>query len=96
MPELDPVIHAATRLRIMAALNGLEPGDKLSFNALKKALNLTAGNLSVHLTKLQAAGYLAIEKVFEGRKPATYATLTPQGRAAFDQYLKTLRSLLSG
>ncbi|MDR0593829.1 MAG: transcriptional regulator [Bifidobacteriaceae bacterium] len=94
MTGLDPVIHAATRLRIVAALNALEPGDKVAFSALQKMLGLTVGNLSVHLTKLEAAGYLTIDKTFEGRKPATYAGLTAQGRAAFEQYLTDLKALL--
>jgi DNA-binding MarR family transcriptional regulator len=91
---LDPVIHAATRLRIVAALNALGQGDKLAFNALREALDLTVGNLSVHLTKLETAGYVAIDKTFVGRKPATYVALTAQGRAAFEQYLKDLKELL--
>ncbi|MDR0627496.1 MAG: transcriptional regulator [Bifidobacteriaceae bacterium] len=94
MTGLDPVIHAATRLRVMAALNTLGPGDKLAFGALRKMLDLTVGNLSVHLTKLEAAGYLTIDKTFEGRKPATYVGLTTKGRAAFEQYIKDLKDLI--
>ncbi|MDR2929455.1 MAG: transcriptional regulator [Propionibacteriaceae bacterium] len=96
MNDLDPVIHATTRLRIMTALNALALGDKLAFNALARTLDLTPGNLSVHLTKLSDVGYVAIDKTFEGRKPATYVSLTATGRAAFENYLTELRALLSG
>jgi DNA-binding MarR family transcriptional regulator len=88
------VIHATTRLRIVSGLNTLNPGDKLAFKALQRMLGLTVGNLSVHLSKLEAAGYVAIDKTFEGRKPATYAGLTVKGRLAFEQYLKDLKELL--
>ncbi|MDR1443151.1 MAG: transcriptional regulator [Bifidobacteriaceae bacterium] len=94
MSGLDPVIHAETRLRIMSALAVLGQGDMVAFTALRKMLDLTVGNLSVHLTKLEAAGYIAINKTFEGRKPATYIRLTANGRAAFEQYLNDLKTLL--
>jgi DNA-binding MarR family transcriptional regulator len=92
--ELDPVIHATTRLRIVSALNAMSPGDKVAFKALQKMLGLTVGNLSVHLTKLEGVGYVRIDKTFEGRKPATYVELTAKGRLAFEQYLKDLKQLL--
>ena len=94
MNDLDPVIHATTRLRIMTALNTLAPGDKLAFNALSQSLGLTPGNLSVHLSKLEDARYIAVEKTYAGRKPATYVALTTHGRAAFEQYLADLEALL--
>jgi DNA-binding MarR family transcriptional regulator len=96
MNDLDPVIHATTRLRIMTALDSLDRGDKIAFNGLAKQLSLTAGNLSVHLTKLEDAGYVVIEKTYEGRKPATYASITTKGSAAFEQYLADLKALLGG
>ena len=94
MNDLDPVIHATTRLRLMTALDALDRGDEMSFNALAAALGLTPGNLSVHLGKLEAAGYVAIEKTYQGRKPATYVAMTAAGRAAFERYLADLRALL--
>jgi DNA-binding MarR family transcriptional regulator len=78
----------------MSALAVLGQGDMVAFTALRKMLDLTVGNLSVHLTKLEAAGYIAINKTFEGRKPATYIRLTANGRAAFEQYLNDLKTLL--
>jgi len=94
MSDLDPVIHATTRLRIMTALDALGRADKMSFNALAGALGLTPGNLSVHLSKLEIAGYVAVDKTFQGRKPATYVAMTTRGRAAFEQYLADLKALL--
>jgi len=94
MNDLDPVIHATTRLRIMTALDALDRDDTMSFNALAASLGLTPGNLSVHLAKLEAAGYVAIEKTYRGRKPATYVAVTAAGRAAFERYLADLRTLL--
>jgi len=94
MNDLDPVIHATTRLRLMTALDALDRGDRMSFNALAAALALTPGNLSVHLARLEAAGYVAIEKTYQGRKPATYVAMTAAGRAAFEDYLADLRALL--
>ncbi len=92
--ELDPVIHAASRLRIMTALAAIGKDSSLSFAKLSELLDMTPGNLSVHLTKLEKAGYVAIEKTFEGRKPATFVAMTAQGQEAFDRYLAALRKLL--
>jgi DNA-binding MarR family transcriptional regulator len=88
------VIHAASRLRIMTALAELQPGDSLSFPRLAKALAMTAGNLSTHSAKLEAAGYVQVVKTFEGRRPATYLSLTPGGRTAFAAYLANLRAIV--
>ena len=96
MSELDPVIHAPARLRIMTALDGsLErPGDQIAFPALQKQLEMTSGNLTTHLSKLEAAGYIRIDKTFEGRRPVTYLSITPRGRAAFQDYRTTLLKLI--
>ncbi|MFI7441745.1 transcriptional regulator [Nonomuraea indica] len=93
-PELDPVIHAQARLRVVAALNTLGDGDEMAFPALKDLLGMTAGNLSVHLTKLEDAGYVRITKTHRGRTPVTYVALTKRGRLAFDEYTKAIRALL--
>jgi DNA-binding transcriptional ArsR family regulator len=69
MNELNPLIHQPTRLRIMAALVSLDPGEKAGFVFLRDLLELTDGNLSVHLQKLEEAGYVLIEKAFEGHGP---------------------------
>ncbi|WP_433442590.1 transcriptional regulator [Nonomuraea sp. CA-141351] len=93
-PELDPVIHAQARLRVVAALNMLGEGDEMAFPALKDLLGMTAGNLSVHLSKLEDAGYVRITKTHKGRTPVTYVALTKRGRLAFEDYTKAIRALL--
>ncbi|MBE1593127.1 transcriptional regulator [Nonomuraea angiospora] len=93
-PELDPVIHAQARLRVVAALNVLGEGSEMAFPALKDLLGMTAGNLSVHLTKLEDAGYVQITKTHKGRTPVTFVALTKRGRLAFDDYTKAIRALL--
>jgi len=88
---IDEVIHGRLRLGIMAYLANAEVAD---FNELKAALDATQGNLSVHLRKLEDAGYIAIDKSFFGRKPLTRARLTPAGRKAFAAYLQAIGRLL--
>lgn len=96
MDELDPVIHASARLRITAALAALERGDRISFPRLQELLGMTAGNLSTHLRKLEDAGYVGVDKTFQGRSPVTYLSLSTTGRRAFEDYTAQLRSLLGG
>ncbi|MFI4934793.1 MAG: winged helix-turn-helix domain-containing protein [Caulobacterales bacterium] len=90
---LDDVIHGRMRLGIMAYLAHAEVAD---FNELKTLLQATQGNLSIHLRKLEDAGYIAIEKSFLGRKPLTRARLTGAGRAAFAAYLDAIGKLVDG
>jgi DNA-binding MarR family transcriptional regulator len=94
MNELDPVIHAAARLRITAALATLESTESIAFPRLQEMLDMTAGNLSTHLRKLEDADYVQVEKAHEGRKPVTYVALTKRGRRAFEDYTETLRAVL--
>jgi len=94
MTELDPVIHAAARLRITAALATLGADESITFPRLQEMLDMTAGNLSTHLRKLEDAGYVAVEKTHRGRTPATYAALTTRGRRAFEDYTAALREVL--
>jgi len=98
MPEagLDPVIHAPARLRVVATLATLPTGDELSFPKLQKLLDMTAGNLSTHLRKLEDAGYVEQTKTINGRSPVTYVGLTDTGRTAFETYTRTLRQLIQG
>ncbi len=67
MPEIDTIIHQPARLKIMASLMTLEPGEQVDFVYLRKILKLTDGNLGAHLTKLENAGYIKIEKTFIAR-----------------------------
>jgi DNA-binding HxlR family transcriptional regulator len=89
--RIDDVIHGRIRLGIMAYLSGAEAAD---FNTLKARLQTTDGNLSVHLRKLEEAGFVAVTKSFVGRKPLTEASLTEEGRAAFVAYLDAMAGLL--
>ena len=89
--RIDDVIHGRMRLGIMAYLADAEVAD---FNELKRVLEATQGNLSVHLRKLEDAGYISIDKSFLGRKPLTRARLTEAGRKAFADYLETLAELV--
>ncbi|MDZ4776747.1 MAG: transcriptional regulator [Alphaproteobacteria bacterium] len=90
--ELDDVIHGRLRLGVMAYLSTASPA---TFLELKAKVNATDGNLSAHLSKLEEAGYVRIEKQFEGKKPVTRAHLTEAGRDAWIAYLDRLKAMLS-
>jgi DNA-binding HxlR family transcriptional regulator len=94
-PELDPVIHAQARLRVVVALSVLREGDRLAFPRLQELLGMTAGNLSVHLRKLEESGYVEVTKTHQGRTPITLLCLTRRGRLAFEEYTSAVRTLLS-
>src|SRR5712691_2564217 len=83
-PKLDRLVHERLRLGILSAL---AVNDSLTFNELKKLLDTTDGNLSVHARKLEEAGYVACAKSFQGRMPRTDYRLTAPGRRALDRYL---------
>jgi DNA-binding MarR family transcriptional regulator len=89
--KIDDVIHGRLRLGIMAYLADAEVAD---FNELKAALQATQGNLSIHLRKLEDAGYIKIEKSFLARKPLTRARMTAVGRKAFATYLTAIAKLV--
>lgn len=89
--KIDDVIHGRLRLGIVAYLASAEVAD---FNELKAVLEATQGNLSVHLRKLEDAGYVEIEKSFLGRKPLTRVRLTDAGRTAFAAYLDAMSKLV--
>ena len=87
---IDETIHGRLRLGVMAYLASVSPAN---FTELAEVLEATNGNLSVHLRKLEEAGYVEIHKAFEGRRPATTVVLTDKGRAAWDVYLAQLKPL---
>jgi DNA-binding MarR family transcriptional regulator len=95
LPGLDPVIHAQARLRVMVALAALASGDQITFPRLQQLLDMTAGNLSTHLRKLEDASYVQITKTHQRRTPVTYVALTERGRRAFEDYTAALRLLLT-
>ena len=88
---IDEVIHGRMRLGIMVYLSDAETAD---FTELKTVLEATQGNLSVHLKKLEEAGYVAIAKSFVNNKPLTRVSITPIGRKAFGAYLDALGGLI--
>lgn len=94
MPEVDPLIHQPTRLRIMAALVGLDDGARVDFSFLLELLGLSEGNLSVHLQKLEKAGLIEIKKEFVNRYPKTWVWVTAEGRRAFEEYVASLESII--
>ena len=96
MPEIDTIIHQPARLKIMASLMTLEPGEQVDFVYLRKILKLTDGNLGAHLTKLENAGYVKIEKTFIARKPRTFINVTGKGRDAFDEHIAALEAIIHG
>jgi DNA-binding MarR family transcriptional regulator len=92
--ELDPVIHAPARLRIMVTLATLPEGDNLSFTRLQDLIGLTPGNLITHLRKLEDAEYVATVKSGRGVTARTAVSLTSAGRAALERYSAVVRELL--
>jgi len=89
--SLDRVIHERMRLAIVSAL---AVNHTLTFNDLKRLLETTDGNLSVHARKLEDARYISCEKRFEGRMPKTEYRLTATGRKAFEKYISHMESLI--
>lgn len=89
--QLDDIIHSRIRLAIMAVLVSVEQAE---FTFLKEKVNTTDGNISVHLKKLEEAGYLSAHKRFVNRKPLSSYKLTAKGRRAFELYVERLESLI--
>jgi DNA-binding HxlR family transcriptional regulator len=90
---LNDVVHQRVRLGILAVL---AEARRVDFNYLKRTLELTDGNLARHLNTLVQSGYLAIEKVFEGRKPRTWVSMTDPGQAALRAEIRLLRAIVDG
>lgn len=89
---LDDVIHSRLRLAVMAVLASVE---RMEFTALRDKVRATDGNLSVHLRKLEEAGYVRIEKRFADRKPRSDCSITDAGRAAFRGYVEKLAAMVA-
>lgn len=94
MAAPDEIIHQSVRLKIMAALGALGRNDWIEFTRMKAILETTDGNLGAHLETLAKAGYIAIDKRFEGKRPQTRIRATPAGRKAFAEHVAYLRSIL--
>jgi DNA-binding MarR family transcriptional regulator len=90
--DLDDTIHQRVRLGILAVLSELRRAD---FNYLRTTLGLTDGNLSRHLSVLEDAGHVTIEKTFEGKRPRTWVAATKRGRAALQAEIDALTALIA-
>lgn len=91
---LDETIHQPTRLRIMTLLVSQREGGRLAYGFIQDALDLTGGNLTTHLRRLEGAGFLVITKEFRDRRPRTWVEATAAGRRAFADYLDNLERAL--
>ena len=89
--RLNDAVHQRTRLGILTVL--CEAG-RVDFAYLRRALDLTDGNLSRALSRLQAAGYVSAEKLIEGRRPRTWLSVTPAGRRALQEEISALREII--
>jgi len=89
--EVDRLIHEPARLMLMSLLYVVNSAD---FTFLMGQTGLTWGNLSTHMSKLEEAGYIEVEKTFKGRRPNTMLSLTPHGREAFRSYRRSMKQLL--
>jgi DNA-binding transcriptional ArsR family regulator len=89
--ELDPLLHSQLRLAIMSLLISVVEAD---FVYLKEQTGATAGNLSVQIDKLKEAGYIDVEKTFQGKMPRTICRINKVGVEAFNEYVKVLKEYL--
>jgi len=90
--RLDNAVHQRTRLGILTVLAG---ATRVDFTFLRDTLALTDGNLSRNVTVLEAAGYIEVSKVFDGRRPRTWITVTPAGREALAAEVAALREIVA-
>jgi len=91
LKDLDPLLHSQLRLGVMSILMSVESAE---FTYLREKTNSTAGNISVQLDKLAHAGYITIEKTYNGKKPLTRCRVTRKGIKAFDDYVQSLKGYL--
>ena len=89
--DLDPLVHSQLRLAVVSLLMGLDEAD---FVYIKERTEATAGNLSVQIDKLCQAGYIDVEKGFEGKRPRTVCRITLKGRQAFAEYVDALKDYI--
>lgn len=89
--QIDDVIHSRIRTSIMAVLISVKEAE---FNFIKEKINATDGNLSVHLKKLEQAGYISVNKLFVDRKPVSKYKITSKGFKAFEKYINNLENII--
>ncbi len=92
LADIDRLIHEPARLAVMALLYVVDSAD---FIFLMNQTDLTWGNLSAHMAKLEEAGYIFVEKTFKGKRPNTSLKLTPQGRNAFRDYINIMKQVFN-
>lgn len=92
MANVDRLIHEPARLMILTILSAVDSAD---FLYLQRETGLTRGNLSSHLSKLEEAGYIKIEKTYREKIPLTLCSLTADGRKAFEEYIKYLKEFVN-
>ncbi|MDO5664202.1 MAG: transcriptional regulator [Bacteroidia bacterium] len=90
--ELNPLLHSELRLAIMSILLSVEEAD---FVYLKEQTKSTSGNLSVQIDKLSEAGYIDVERGFQGKRTRTVCKIAPQGVTAFQEYVESLKTYLN-
>lgn len=90
--DIDKAVHEPARLMILSMLHVIDSAD---FTFLHRQSGLTRGNFSTHITRLQEAGYVGVEKAFVDRKPLTTYKITQEGRAALETYRKTMLEILA-
>jgi DNA-binding MarR family transcriptional regulator len=90
--DLDDLVHQRSRLGILVVLS---EGGRVQFSFLQDSLGLSEGNLSRHLTTLEGAGYVTIEKGYEGRRPRTWTRLTSEGQQALNQEVAALKAIVA-
>jgi DNA-binding MarR family transcriptional regulator len=87
----DPLLHQPVRSKLLSLLI---TNDELPFKALKESLEVTDGNLSSHLSKLEKEEYVIIKKSFEGKRPKTTIEISPKGKEAFASYIEALKKFI--
>ena len=92
---LNETIHQSTRLRIMTLLASQSESDRVAYGFIQQTLGLTGGNLTIHLRKLEDAGYISTSKEFVEAKPRTWVRATREGLRAFAEYLDNLQRALN-
>ena len=90
--DLNPILHSQLRLAVVSILISVKEAE---FTYLREKTDATAGNLSVQINKLKEAGYIDVTKTFKDNYPQTVCKITPQGIAAFEEYVRDLQSYLN-
>src|ERR1700749_2353787 len=96
MGQPDAIIHQPVRLKTIGGFKELPGGDALEFVRLKSIVGATEGNLGAHITTLEEAGYVEVEKDFVGKKPRTRVRLSKKGLRAFEDYVAYLQDIITG